>query len=157
MRVMRNILCSLCAALLFVSCEGDVFETIIGDNSDHDAVYVGDVVVDQNDGTTYTKNEVEVSYTLNDDGTLDIFMKKVKFAQAMPAINMEIPNVAIVDSGSMMTLSGDGIVPIAMGGKFEKYTITKLAGSISKAEMSLSFICGEYPVTYLGERISVGK
>ena len=157
MRVMGNILCSLCAALLFVSCEGDVFETIIGDNSDHDAVYVGDVVVDQNDGTTFTKSEVEVSYTLNDDGTLNVFMKKVKFAKAMPAINMEIPNVTVLDNGSEMTLSGDGIVPVALGGKFEKFTITNLIGSISEMEMSLSFACGEYPVTYLGERISVGK
>jgi hypothetical protein len=39
-----------------------------------------------------------------------------------------------------------------MGGAFEKYTITELVGAITNNTMNLSFMCGEYPVTYEGRK-----
>ena len=150
MREMRILFSLLFAAMLFVSCGGDIFEDVKVDEDGTAKIFVGNVVVDQNDGTTFTKESVEVAYALNDDGTMTIFMKKVKFASLMPAINMEIPRVAISGDESNMTLSGDNIVPIAMGGEFKKFTITDLEGYVTQDMFNMSFTCGEYPVTYSG-------
>ncbi len=151
MRTMRILFSLLFAAMLFVSCGNDIFEDVKVDEDGSAKIFVGDVVVDQNDGTTFTKESVEVAYELNEDGTMTIFMKKVKFASLMPAINMEIPNVIIFGDESNMTLSGDNIVPIAMGGEFKKFTITELEGRVNKETFTMSFTCGGYPVTYSGE------
>ena len=123
MRTMRILFSLLLAAVLFASCGGDIFEDVKVDEDGSAKIFVGDVVVDNNDGTTFTKESVEVAYALNENGTMTIFMKKVKFASLMPAINMEIPGVTIVGEEPNMTLSGDSIVPIAMGGEFKKFTI----------------------------------
>lgn len=149
MRRIKNLFVFLCATVLLASC-GDIFEEIVEAGDDQGAIYVGDIVVDQNDGTQYVKEDVEVGYLLNDDGTLTILMKKVKFASAMPAINMEVPGVTVSGNSGAMTLTGDGIVPIAMGGEFKKFTITNLVGAISAENFDLSFTCGDYPVTYSG-------
>lgn len=151
MRTMRILFSLLFAAMLFVSCGNDIFEDVKVGEDGSAKIFVGDVVVDQNDGTTFTKESVEVAYELNEDGTMTIFMKKVKFASLMPAINMEIPNVIIFGDESNMTLSGDNIVPIAMGGEFKKFTITELEGRVNKETFTMSFTCGDYPVTYSGE------
>lgn len=151
MRELRILFSLLFAAMLFVSCGNDIFEDVKVDEDGSAKIFVGDVVVDQNDGTTFTKESVEVAYELNEDGTMTIFMKKVKFASLMPAINMEIPNVTIFGDESNMTLSGDNIVPIAMGGEFKKFTITELEGRVNKDTFTMSFTCGDYPVTYSGE------
>lgn len=150
MREMRILFSLLFAAMLFVSCGGDIFEDVTLDEEGTAKIFVGNVVVDQNDGTTFTKESVEAAYALNDDGTMTIFMKKVKFASLMPAINMEIPGVTIVGEDPNMTLSGDSIVPIAMGGEFKKFTITGLEGYVNQDTFNMSFTCGDYPVTYSG-------
>ena len=150
MREMRILFSLLFAAMFFVSCGGDIFEDVTLDEEGTAKIFVGNVVVDQNDGTTFTKESVEAAYALNDDGTMTIFMKKVKFASLMPAINMEIPRVVISGDESNMTLSGDNIVPIAMGGEFKKFTITDLEGHVTQDVFNMSFTCGEYPVTYSG-------
>ena len=49
-------------------------------------------------------------------------------------------------------LAGNGIVPYAMGGPFEQFTITNLVGAITDDTMTLNFMCGEYPVTYSGTK-----
>ena len=49
-------------------------------------------------------------------------------------------------------VKGDGLVPYAMGGPFEKFTITELNGKITDNSFTLNFICGEYPVTYSGTK-----
>ena len=81
-------------------------------------------------------------------------MYKVKFANGMPIkLDMVVEGVYYTEAtDGTLTLSGDGIVPYAMGGPFEKYTITNLKGEITDTVMSLDFMCGEYPVTYDGAR-----
>ena len=111
------------------------------------------MVVDQNDGTTFTQAEVEVDYEISDDGKLNFVMYKVKFATGMPLkLDMVVEGVDFTETDGVYTLSGDGIVPYAMGGPFEKYTITNLTGLITNDTMTLSFMCGEYPVTYNGTK-----
>lgn len=150
---MKHLIFSLLAiVVLSVACEN-------GDNNnlpskpDTKSCYTGLLVVDQNDGTVYEKSGVEVDYELK-DGFLNFVMYKVKFAEAMPIkLDMVVEGADYTEAlDGTLTLSGDGLVPYAMGGPFEKFTITELTGEITDKTMSLSFMCGEYPVTYFGER-----
>lgn len=139
------------ALVALVSCEN-------GANSDlpskptESKCYKGTMTVDQNDGTFYTQDEVEVDYEIK-DGKLNFVMYKVKFASGMPIkLNMVVEGADYVDNGTTYEVSGDGLVPYAMGGPFEQFTITELTGEVSPTSFTLEFICGEYPVTYHGTK-----
>ena len=150
MKTLRFLLLSL-LSLAFVACEN-------GSNNDlpskpvDSKCYTGTMTVDQNDGTFYTQEEVEVDYEIL-DGKLNFVMYKVKFASGMPIkLDMVVEGVDYTESDGVYTLSGDNLIPYAMGGPFEQFTITSLEGEVSANAMSLSFICGEYPVTYEGTK-----
>lgn len=114
--------------------------------------YKGTMVVDQNDGTFYTQEDVEVDYEIK-DGKLNFVMYQVKFAKGMPLkLDMVVEGADYVDNDGSYTISGDGIVPYAMGGPFEKFTITGLEGTITDTTYTMEFMCGEYPVTYEGTK-----
>lgn len=140
------------ALLAITSCEnGENNE--LPKNPVENSCYMGTMIVDQNDGTTFTQEEVEVDYEVGSNGKINFVMYKVKFATGMPLkLDMVVEGVDFTETDGVYTLSGDGIVPYAMGGPFEKFTITNLTGEISNNAMSLSFICGEYPVTYEGTK-----
>ena len=137
--------------LLGVACEN-------GNNNDlpnnpvEQKCYKGTMVVDQNDGTFYTQEDVEVDFEIK-DGKLNFVMCQVKFAKGMPLkLDMVVEGADYVDNDGSYTISGDGIIPYAMGGPFEKFTITKLNGTITDTEFEMEFMCGEYPVTYAGTK-----
>ncbi|MBQ8493394.1 MAG: hypothetical protein IJ464_03850 [Alistipes sp.] len=150
---MKKLISLIMCAMMIVACEN-------GDNNNlpnkpvEKRCYMGTMTVDQNDGTMYTQDDVEVDYELQDDGKLNFVMYNVKFATGMPLkLDMVVEGVSYYSKdGDVYTLSGDGIVPYAMGGPFEKFTITKLTGTITDNTMSMSFMCGEYPVTYEGTK-----
>lgn len=121
-------------------------------NPDESKCYKGSMTVDQNDGTVYTQEDVEVDYEIKGD-KLNFVMYKVKFANGMPIkLDMVVEGVNYTDVNGTYTITGDDIVPYAMGGPFEKYTITNLTGIITDTEFTLDFMCGEYPVTYEGAK-----
>lgn len=140
------------ASLAITSCEnGENNE--LPKNPVENSCYMGTMIVDQNDGTTFTQEDVEVDYEVGSNGKINFVMYKVKFATGMPLkLDMVVEGVDFTETDGVYTLSGDGIVPYAMGGPFEKFTITNLTGEINNNAMSLSFICGEYPVTYEGTK-----
>jgi hypothetical protein len=150
MKTLRFLILSL-VSLAFVACE----------NGEHNALpskpekgecYTGTMTVDQNDGTMYTQEDVEVDYEIL-DGKLNFVMYKVKFAENMPIkLDMVVEGVDCIGAAGHYVLAGDNIVPYAMGGPFEKFTITNLVGAITDDTMTLSFMCGEYPVTYSGTK-----
>lgn len=121
-------------------------------NPDESKCYNGSMTVDQNDGTVYTQEDVKVDYEIKGD-KLNFVMYKVKFANGMPIkLDMVVEGVNYTDVNGTYTITGDDIVPYAMGGPFEKYTITNLTGVITDTEFTLDFMCGEYPVTYEGAK-----
>ena len=148
----RLILSLLALVMLSVACE-DGHNNDLPNKPEEEGCYKGLLTVDQNDGTLYKQSDVEVDYELK-DGKLNFVMYKVKFANGMPIkLDMVVEGVDYIEAtDGTLTLSGDGIVPYAMGGPFEKYTITALTGEITDTVMSLDFMCGEYPVTYEGKR-----
>ncbi|MBP3432394.1 MAG: hypothetical protein J6K40_01530 [Alistipes sp.] len=148
----RLILSLLALVMLSVACENG-HNNDLPNKPEEEGCYKGLLTVDQNDGTLYKQSDVEVDYELK-DGKLNFVMYKVKFANGMPIkLDMVVEGVDYIEAtDGTLTLSGDGIVPYAMGGPFEKYTITELSGEITDTVMSLDFMCGEYPVTYEGKR-----
>lgn len=150
-RIKTLILFALCAVMA-IACENG-HNNELPKKPEDKRCFVGSMNVDQNDGTMFTLNDVQVDYELHDDNTLNFVMYDVKFASAMPLkLDMVVEGVTYSVDGNTYTLSGDGIVPYAMGGPFEKFTITRLEGSITDEQMTLSFMCGEYPVTYSGTK-----
>ena len=146
-----KILYAILPLLLFAACENGENNNLPSNPTEE--CYVGTMVVDQNDGSFYEQEGVKVNYELREDGKLNFVMYKVKFASGMPLkLDMVVEGVDFTETDGVYTLSGDGIVPYAMGGPFEKFTITNLTGEINNNAMSLSFICGEYPVTYEGTK-----
>jgi hypothetical protein len=77
----------------------------------------------------------------------------VSFSAKMPVkIDMEIPNVEYQNEDGKITLSGNNIVPFAMGGEFPKYTVTNLSGTVNNGTLSVSMNCGESPTTFVGSK-----
>ena len=151
MNAIRFTLNLMAAALMFASCENGYHNTLPTKPEDTEC-YIGTLTVDQNDGTFYTQEDVKIDYEII-DGKLNFVMYKVKFASGMPLkLDMVVEGVDCLGAVGNYVLAGNGIVPYAMGGKFEKYTITNLVGTITQGTMTLSFKCGEYPVTYEGRK-----
>ena len=152
MRLLKSLLTIVCIALFGFACEnGD--NNDLPNNPEASKCYKGTMTVDQNDGTHYTQQSVEVDYEIK-EGKLNFVMYKVKFANGMPIkLDMVVEGVDYIEEyDGSYTLSGDGLVPYAMGGPFEKFTITELRGRVDSESLRLEVMCGEYPVTYSGAK-----
>ncbi len=151
MRIAKLTFGLLASLLIFASCEnGD--NNALPNNPDNSQCYKGTMTVDQNDGTFYTQKDVKVDYEIK-DGKLNFVMYNVKFAKGMPLkLDMVVEGVEVMGVADNYVLAGNGLIPYAMGGPFEKFTITNLVGGITNREMTLEFKCGEYPVTYEGTK-----
>ena len=150
MKTLRFLLLSL-VSLAFVACEnGD--NNALPSKPEKGECYTGTMTVDQNDGTFYTQDDVKVDYEIL-NGKLNFVMYKVKFANGMPIkLDMVVEGVDCIGAVGHYVLAGNNIVPYAMGGPFEQFTITNLVGAITDDTMTLGFMCGEYPVTYEGRK-----
>lgn len=141
----------ICAAMLsFVACDKS-------DNNDEKpapaaASALGKMSVTQTDGTVFTQDCVSVNIAYDADSAT-ITMLKVKFAERMPLeLDMTIGGVQYNEDGGIVKLSGNNIVPVAMGGPFPKYTITNFEGESNPAKGTFRFsmMCGENPTSYEG-------
>ena len=150
MNKLRLLLLAL-MSLAFVACENGENNALPPKPVDGE-YYTGTMTVDQNDGTFYTQDDVKVDYEIL-DGKLNFVMYKVKFANGMPIkLDMVVEGVDCIGAVGHYVLAGNDIVPYAMGGPFEQFTITNLTGLITNDKMTLNFMCGEYPVTYTGTK-----
>ena len=138
---------------LLALCACETGDNNLPSRPDDDDNYVGTMVVDQNDGTTYTDSAAKVAFEITAEGKANFKMFKVRFSEKMPlTLTMTVEGVTAEPTSEGYTLSGDGIVPLALGGRFEKYTITDLHGTLTQRRVVMSFLCGEYPVTYEGTK-----
>lgn len=146
----RMLLCSM-ALLSFAACSDDDDPLFIEDGV---TAYVGNVVVDQNDGTTYTHKDVKIELTFDAvANTAEMLVKQVKFAEKMPKLDMTVKGIDFTIAGSGITIVGNNIVPEAMGGPFPMWTITNLSGKVTDSDFSFSMKCGEFPVTFTGKAV----
>lgn len=152
MRISNLCLSVLFSTILLVSCDNGDNNSLPNKPSENKC-YKGELTVDQNDGTFYNQSDVEVDFEIKDD-KLNFVMYKVKFASGMPIkLDMVVEGVSFEEYAyGCYTISGDGIIPYAMGGPFERFIITELIGEITPSNITLEFMCGEYPVTYNGTK-----
>jgi hypothetical protein len=121
-----------------------------------DGAYIGTLVVDQNDGTRYTQENVSVVVSIDKDTDTDyaeILMKQVSFSDRMPVkLDMTIPTIAVTPISGGLSLNGNHIIPLSAGGPFPRYTITDLTGEVKTQSIAFEMMCGEYPLRFSGTK-----
>jgi len=112
--------------------------------------YRGTLIVDQNDGTVYTQKNVVLHVTMQ-QGSVEIEMKNVGFSDRMPVkLDMTIQDVTAKENDGVFDISGDGLIPYALGGEFEEYTITAMQGELCERRIDFQMMCGPYPLAFTG-------
>lgn len=116
-----------------------------------EGTYTGILSVDQNDGTRYAQENVHVVFTPGADGKAGIKMLQVSFSPNMPlTLDMTLAGVVAAETPEGLSLSGENIVPLAMGGEFPQYTITGMTGKATPGTLSFEMKCGAYPLAFSG-------
>ncbi len=116
-----------------------------------ETVYSGTMTVVAGGKDNVSKN-VNVNVSLQDDGTATIIFNKVKFVPQMPvSLDVTVPGVTCEIRENEIILSGNDIVPLAMGMPYEKYKVTSLSGKITAGKLTVSLNFGEFATSYAGD------
>lgn len=141
------------AVLLTASCEKE--KTV--ETPEEKSGYKGSMEVVFS-GQTYTTEDVSVTIDYDREaGTVDISMFAVRFVPQMPVvIDIMIPAVPASVSGTKISFSGDGIVPLMIGAggtgtPVENYTVSGLSGTSDGRTTDFSLQFGAFPTSYHGE------
>lgn len=114
-----------------------------------ETVYSGTMTVVA-DGKDNVSENVNVS--LKDDGTATIIFNKVKFVPQMPvSLDVTVPGVKCEIRENVIILSGNDIVPLAMGMPYAKYNVTSLTGKIVAGKLTISLNFGDFATSYVGD------
>ncbi|MDO4190478.1 MAG: hypothetical protein Q4D14_02160 [Bacteroidales bacterium] len=116
--------------------------------------FVGQFAVEGSSGMFESNNiKVEITQTAGQP-VATIVIYKVKFSPKMPfGVTLTIPNVTLTETSTdVYAISGNNIVPIAMGKKFEKYAIPQIMGSMTKSACSFKMTMGKSPMSYKGTK-----
>ena len=116
--------------------------------------YLGTVTVTYQDAD-FDNTDIKVHFEPSEDGSsATLVIYAIRFVPQMPVeIDVTIPGVAMEPSGDGWTLTGDGIVPFALGGEYPRYLVTGLNGSLKGDELSFSLLFGASPTRFTGTRI----
>ena len=116
-----------------------------------ETVYSGTMTVVA-DGKENISENVNVNVSSQDDGTATIIFNKVKFVPQMPvSLDVTVPGVKCDCRENEIVLSGNDIVPLAMGMPYEKYKVTSLTGRIIAGKLTISLKFGEFATSYVGD------
>ena len=118
-----------------------------------DSSYTGTMKVVQTDGSVFEQTGVKVGVTFNDDNTLKLVMYGVKFSEKMPlTLDMTVEGINWQASSTAgYVLSGDNLIPEAMGGPFPDYVITGFKGTVDSSKLAFDLTCGGlYPLSFSG-------
>ncbi len=115
-----------------------------------ETVYSGTMTVVVGGKDNVSEN-VNVNVSLQDDGTATIIFNKVKFVPQMPvSLDVTVPGVKCEIRENEIILSGNDIVPLAMGMPYAKYKVTSLTGKITAGKLTVSLNFGEFATSYVG-------
>lgn len=114
-----------------------------------ETVYSGTMTVVAGGKDNVSEN---VNVSLKDDGTATIIFNKVKFVPQMPvSLDVTVPGVKCEIRENEIILSGNDIVPLAMGMPYAKYNVTSLNGKIIAGKLTVSLNFGEFATSYVGD------
>ena len=106
--------------------------------------YVGTMTVDG-----YRRENVKVTLKKTDKEGIVLTMYRVKFARLMPVkIDFDIPRMKLENG----RLTGNNIVPVSDGKRYEKYTIRNLDGTADSKQLSFTCKMGDKPFSFTGQR-----
>ena len=119
------------------------------------ADYKGVATVEASSGTFDTE-DIEVNFTPSEDGaTASITINKIRFVPQMPVtIDVTIPNVGLTSTKNGFQLACDNVIPLAMGGEYERYTVTNLTGTLKDDELAFSLNFGSTPTSFKGTKLA---
>lgn len=116
-----------------------------------ETVYSGTMTVVASGKDNVSEN-VKVNVNLQEDGTATIIFNKVKFVPQMPvSLDVTVPGVTCETRENEIILSGNDIVPLAMGMPYAKYKVTSLSGKIIAGKLTVSLNFGGYATSYVGD------
>lgn len=116
-----------------------------------ETVYSGTMTVVA-DGKYNVSENVKVNVSFQEDGTANIIFNKVKFVPQMPvSLDVTVPGVKCETRENEIILSGNDIVPLAMGMPYAKYNVTSLSGKIIAGKLTISLNFGGYATSYAGD------
>lgn len=139
----------LIAAVLTVAAACSKNEPVKIIETPTETVYSGTMTVVA-DGKDNVSENVNVS--LQDDGAATIIFNKVKFVPQMPvSLDVTVPGVKCEIRENAIILSGNDIVPLAMGMPYAKYNVTSLTGKITAGKLTISLNFGEFATSYVGD------
>lgn len=115
------------------------------------ASYNGVVTVEYQ-GEDYNNENILVEYNPSEDGKkADIVIYKIKFVPQMPVtIDVTVPGLSVHTTDGVVTFTGEGIIPEAMGGPVDRYRVTGMSGTQRANSLSFQLYFGEYPTTFTG-------
>ena len=140
--------------LLFGSCSKDKEETPAPTPTPSELTFTGSFKAVNGGGGGFSQDkDVEFKITNNTDGSATLWMYKTKFAEMMPAIDMEIPGITSELSETTTNLSGTNLIPHLASRPVDKYIITGFTGKISNnnSNLDIEFKCIGHTVTYAGK------
>lgn len=116
-----------------------------------ETVYSGTMTVVAGGKDNVSEN-VKVNVSFQKDGTATIIFNKVKFVPQMPvSLDVTVPGVKCECRENEIILSGNDIVPLAMGMPYEKYKVTSLTGKIISGKLTISLNFGAFATSYDGD------
>lgn len=141
----------LFAAVLVVAAACSKNEPMKNIETPTETVYSGTMTVVA-DGKDNVSENVKVNVSFQEDGTATIIFNKVKFVPQMPvSLDVTVPGVKCEIRKNEIILSGNDIVPLAMGMPYAKYKVTSLSGKITAGKLTVSLNFGEYATSYAGD------
>lgn len=141
----------LFAAVLVVAAACSKNEPVKIIETPTETVYSGTMTVVA-DGKDNVSENVKVNVSFQEDGTATIIFNKVKFVPQMPvSLDVTVPGVTCETRENEIILSGNDIVPLAMGMPYERYIVTSLTGKIIAGKLTVSLNFGEFATSYVGD------
>ena len=135
------------AALALIACEKTP-TPIVPEEAD----YVGTVTVESSAGTVENVG-ARVEFRPYEDGTAELTLYEISFHPRMPMkLDVTIPGLLMTCTPQKIILTGDDIVPFALGGEFPNYTVTDLRAEIIGNKMTLNLKFGGTPTSFVGEK-----
>ena len=144
----RHILKAFCAVIISFSlpaCGSKEPEEILLDPTGE---LTGTFSIVNSDGTPFTMEAIRAVYEIT-GSNVDITLYSISFSPRMPmTLDMTIPGVSCSKSSGAYSLSGDNIVPTALGRPFENYMVTGLTGTLTDTGLALKMQVGGCPSEY---------
>ena len=107
-------------------------------------------------GETVPSEDVEISVSYEEDGTLSLLFNQVKFVPQMPvSLDVKVAGITYIYKDGVVTFAGDGIVPTygVVDAEMPEYTVTGLTGTISGNKLRFSLNFGAVPTSYEGSQL----